>query len=356
MDDQLYDRKLAQIASTDFERARRKAFVHDLVSLFSGRTNWLMAFEEVRQALPFEGQTYKGMQEVPVSQIVGSVDRYHDFDRAFLPTQTKTRPRWESVDRAALKDVTLPPVQLYKVGDIYFVKDGNHRVSVAREKGVEYIDAEVIELRTRVPLRATTDPRDLLKLGEYSRFLEATQLDQLRPGVDIQFSALGRYDQLLEHISAHRWYMGIEKNRPVSWEEAVLDWYDNIYMPMVKIIEENQILRDFPGRTAGDLYLWIMDHRWYLKEATGEDVGPEEAVEQYGEMYGGWTRKVLRYLGRLREAAVQPLIITGQRLARATHALDGAQPTANGQEPPEHDGRVEPAAPVPADQAPQTSG
>jgi hypothetical protein len=328
MDDQLYDRKLAHIASNDFERARRKAFFNDMMSVFSGRPNWLLAFEEVRGALPFEGQMYKGMQEVQVSQIVGSVDRYYDFDRAFLPTQTKTRPRWESIDRAALRDVSLPPVQLYKVGDIYFVKDGNHRVSVARERGVEYIDAEVIEMRTRVPLRASTSPEDLLRLGEYSRFLEDTQLDRLRPGVDIQFSALGRYDQLLEHISAHRWYMGIEQNRPIEWQEAVLDWYDNIYMPLVKIIEETQILRDFPGRTAGDLYLWIMDHRWYLKEATGEDVGSQEAAEQYGEMYGGWTRKVLRYLGRLRSAAVQPLVITGQRIARARQALDGAQPVA----------------------------
>ena len=333
MDDQLYDRKLAQIASTDFERARRKAFFNDLTSVFSGRPNWLLAFEEVRGALPFEGQLYKGMQEVPVSQIVGSVDRYQDFDRAFLPTQTKTRPRWESIDRAAMSDIVLPPVQLYKVGDIYFVKDGNHRVSVAREKGVEYIDAEVIEMRTRVPLRASTGAQDLLKLGEYARFLESTQLDRLRPGVDIQFSSLGRYDQLLEHISAHRWYMGIEQNRPIEWQEAVLDWYDNIYMPLVKIIEETQILRDFPGRTAGDLYLWIMDHRWYLKEATGEDIGPQEAAEQYAEQYGGWTRKVLRYLSRLRSAAMQPLVITAQRIARARQALDGAQSASSEPQP-----------------------
>ena len=361
MDDQLYDRKLAQVAANDFERARRKAFFNDLVSVFSGRPNWLLAFEEVRGALPFEGQVYKGMQEVPVSQIVGSVDRYHDFDRAFLPTQAKTRPRWESIDRAALSDVTLPPVQLYKVGDIYFVKDGNHRVSVARERGVEYIDAEVIELRTRVPLTSSTSPQDLLMLGEYSRFLEATQLDTLRPGVDIRFSALGRYDQLLDHISAHRWYMGIEQNRPIEWQEAVLDWYDNIYMPLVKVIEETQILRDFPGRTAGDLYLWIMDHRWYLREATGEDVGPQQAAEQYGEMYGGWTRKVLRYLGRLHSAAMQPLIITGQRIARARQALDGAQPSSNGHVPPieqtpSGDEQTQPAEQAPSGEAQPASG
>src|SRR5207302_7122402 len=143
-----------------------------------------------------------------------------------------------------------------KVGNVYFVKDGNHRVSVAKEKGVEYIDAEVIEcpLPVSLPLKEIKDPRDLLRLAEYAHFLEKTKLDKLRPGVRIEFTSLGRYDVLLEHISAHRWYMGIDQNRPVEWEEAVLDWYDNIYLPLVKVIEENNILADFPGRTPGDLY------------------------------------------------------------------------------------------------------
>src|SRR5207249_10794535 len=111
-----------------------------------------LSFEEVQRALPIHGQVYKGIQQVPLADIVGSVDRYQDFDRHFLPTQSFTRPRWESVDIANLTDVTLPPVQLYRVGDVYFVKDGNHRVSVAKEKGMEFIDAEVIECPTTVPL------------------------------------------------------------------------------------------------------------------------------------------------------------------------------------------------------------
>jgi hypothetical protein len=315
------DQHVANLASADFERARRKAFFNDLTALLARRPNYLLAFEEVQRALPFKGQTYKGMQEVLVSKIVGSVDRYHDFDRAFLPTQTKTRPRWESVDIATLTDVILPPVQLYKVGDIYFVKDGNHRVSVAREKGSAYVDAEVIELVTSVPLTADTDPRDLLRLGEYAGFLENTKLDRLRPGVNITFTSLGRYDQLIEHISAHRWYMGIEQDRPIEWQEAVLDWYDNFYLPLVKIIEDNQILRNFPGRTAADLYLWIMDHRWYLKEETGQDIGLHTAALQYGETYGVWTRKVLRYLRRLEQAATRPLVLTAQRIGRALSTL-----------------------------------
>ena len=305
------------MAQSDFRRARRKAFRDNLVAAISRKPTWLLSFEEVQQMLPVKGQFYKGHQTVPVDSIVGSVDRYQDFNRSFLPTQEHSRPRWESIDRATLTDVILPPVQLYKVGDVYFVKDGNHRVSVAKEKGAEFIDAEVIECPINVPLSPDTDPRDLLRLGEFARFLEQTRLDVLRPGVKIEFTSLGRYDVLLEHISAHRWYMGIDQHRPVEWEEAVLDWYDHIYLPMVKVIEETGVLDDFPGRTAGDLYLWIMDHGWYTREATGETLAPQEATMSYYEQNAGWSRKVVRYLRRLQRAATAPLVLSAQHIARA---------------------------------------
>src|SRR6266702_1205197 len=105
MEESEYNQHVAKTASNDFERARRKAFLNDLRSTLGGRPNWLLAFEQVQSVLPIKGQSYRGMQEVPVASIVGSVDRYHDFDRAFLPTQTRTRPRWESVDRAAARAV-----------------------------------------------------------------------------------------------------------------------------------------------------------------------------------------------------------------------------------------------------------
>jgi hypothetical protein len=315
-----YQHAVAQMAQADFDRARRKAFLGDLLSALKREPNWLLSFEEVREKLPMQGQHYRGMEQVPLTSIVGSVERYHDFNRSFLPTQTHTRPRWESVDRAALTDVMLPPVQLYKIGDMYFVKDGNHRVSVAREKGAADIDAEVIEHSINVPLSTDTDPRDLLRLGEYARFLEITKLDRLRDGAHIEFSELGRYDVLIEHISAHRWYMGIDQGRPIEWEDAVVDWYDNIYLPVVKTIEEHDLLSNFPGRTPADLYLWIMEHRWYMREEKGEEVGVHTAALSYDAKYASWTRKVLRSLRRFKEATTRPLVITGQRMARAMKA------------------------------------
>jgi hypothetical protein len=320
MTDSTYDRTLAQIAQTDFDRARRKAFFNELEAVLMRRPSSLVSFEEVEKLIPIQGQYYKGVQQVPVSSIVGSVNRYRDFDREFLPTQSFTRPRWESVDMARLTDVTLPPVQLYKVDSAYFVKDGNHRVSVAREMGMDYIDAEVIECATRVPIANIMDQQALLRLAEYARFLEQTQLDRLRPGVKIEFTSLGRYDTLFEHISAHRWYMGIDQKRPIEWEEAVLDWYDHIYAPVIHAIRENRILDKFPRHTEADLYLWIMDHRWYLREDTGQDVGPQTAVLSYTAVNAGWTRKVVRFLRRLHQSATKPLTITAQRIARAMRA------------------------------------
>jgi hypothetical protein len=290
---------LNNTARDDFERARRKAFMDEIKAFLHRRPNDLMSFDEVQRALPIQGQIYRGIRQVPVADIMGSVDRYQDFNRNFLPVQTHTRPRWEAIDRATLAQETLPPVQLYQVGDIYFVKDGNHRVSVARERGQEMIDAEVSEWPTNVPITSQNDARDLLRLGEYARFLEETRLDRLRPGMHIEFTTLGRYDVLLEHISAHRWYMGVDQQREISWEEAVLDWYDHVYSPLIQVIEETGILKDFPGRTAADLYLWIMDHRYYLEREAGHPVGPTTAVMSYDAEYGRWTRRVRRSLQRL---------------------------------------------------------
>ncbi len=167
---------------SDFERARQKAFFNELTSFFSRRTNTLISFHDVRSRFKPEGESYRGMQEVPVRQIVGSFDRFRDFDRAFLPRHAHSAGRWQNVDRAYHQDIRLPPVQLYKVGDVYFVKDGNHRVSVGREHGVEFIDAEVIESHVRVPVNASMSPYELLMQVEYAEFLRLTNLDKLATG------------------------------------------------------------------------------------------------------------------------------------------------------------------------------
>jgi len=288
-------------ARADFGTARRKAFWNEIMSFLSGRPNRLLSWDEVRDKLGIRGQVYRGMQAVPVDKIIGSVGRYRDFDRVFLPTQDRTADRWRSIARAHYDDVSLPPVKLYKIGDAYFVLDGNHRVSVARERGVEFVDAEVIEAGTRVPVTADLDAGDLEIKGEYTRFLERTRLDELRPDPRIEFTIGGGYDRLLEHIAVHRYFMGLERQRFILEDEAVCDWYDNLYLPLVRIIREKDVLADFPGRTEADLYLWIMDHQHYLRERFGPGVEAEQAAEHFADHYT--TRPIKRVLH-----AVQDLV------------------------------------------------
>ena len=141
----------------DFDRARVKAFLHDLVAALSRRPNDLIPYHEVRRRLSPERESYRGIQTVPLDRIVGSMDRFRDFDRAFLPRQRHTAGRWQSVDRAYYQDVTLPPIQLYQVGDVYFVRDGHHRVSVARVRDQPVIDAAVVEVLAQPPTRLASE-------------------------------------------------------------------------------------------------------------------------------------------------------------------------------------------------------
>ena len=269
--------------NTDFERARQKAFLRELLSVFRRESNELIPYHEVRKRVAPESESYRGIQVVPVKQIVGSVDRFRDFDRAFLPRQRNTARRWKNVDRAYYQDVNLPPVQLYKVGDVYFVKDGNHRVSVAKERGVEFIDAEVFEGHIRVPLYASMSPLELLLQVEYAEFLRQTDLDRLRPEHDIRPTALGRYDEIWDHILLHQEWMNEQLGRAVTTAEAVTSWYDDIYLPIERVVREQAITRRFPDRTEADIYLWVMAHRDELEHRYGHDVGPAESATDYAK-------------------------------------------------------------------------
>jgi hypothetical protein len=280
-------KSLSTVTSQDFDRAHNRAFLHRVLALLGGRSEQLklLSFSEVKEKIGWDTETYVGLKTVPASAIVGSVGRYQDFDREFLPVHRGSRRRWQSIDEAYYTDVELPPVQLYRVGDVYFVKDGNHRVSVARERGVEFIDAEVIECRLRVPLTPDVTAEDMEAIGEYADFLDWSKLDQLRPDQKIQFTVPGGYRQLREHIMVHRYYLGESLQRRIELSEAVMSWYDVVYMPVIRLIRDDQILKKFPTRTEADLYLWIMDHLYFLKQRSTKDVGADEAASDFVEQY-----------------------------------------------------------------------
>ncbi len=275
------------LSEGDFRRARRQAFFNRVLAAISGHPHSLLAFDQVREKLHLGGPVYRGVQAVRLDKIVGSVDRYRDFDGQFLPAQSRTMDRWDRVNRAWYQDINLPPILLYQVGEAYFVVDGNHRVSVARNRGQEFIDAEVRECAARVPLTADVRPEDLERLHGKVEFLERSRLDEVRPGADVETTLLGGYDRLVEHIAVHRYYMGLERQAEVSEAGAVADWYDNLYRPVVEVVEQSSILDEFPQRTAADLYLWVMDHLHYLRSHPGgEGTEPAEAAERFVRSLG----------------------------------------------------------------------
>ncbi len=276
----------AASAVADFHRARRRADVRSVLSLLSGQSQELIPFEEVRRRLHGVESAALTLEEVPLDAIVGSVGRYQDFTREFLPRIDQDRDRWVGVKLAMTGLRGVPPVDVYRLGDAYFVKDGNHRVSVARQLGARHIQAYVTPVHVRVPYSADDDPNDLIIKSEYAAFLEETGLDELRPGADLSLTVPGKYDALLEHIRVHRYFMGIDYDRPIDFAEAVAHWYDTVYLPAVEAIDVYGLLRGFEGRTVTDLYLFLSEHRGRLEQDFGWRLPSTAVAAGLGETRG----------------------------------------------------------------------
>ena len=250
----------------DFFRVRRQADLAQTLARLTGKSIDLLEFEEVRQRLRAECLPYRVLKEIPVVAIVGSVGRPHDFTRDFKPRTDSDVTRWTHVKAGALDLQGLPPIEVYQVGEAYFVRDGHHRVSVARQLGADQIEAYVTEVRTKAPLTPDMDLDDLARQARYVEFLERTSLDALRPGADLVAGDAEAYDILEQHIALHRYVLAVERGAEVTYAEAVGDWYDQVYAPVAAVIREQAVIRGFPGRTEADIYLWVSGYRALLDE------------------------------------------------------------------------------------------
>ncbi len=280
------------VARERYMRNVRKAQMQDLLGLITGANTNLVNFEEVAKRLRIRQQVRKRLEMVPVEQIVGSLGRYHDFTREFLPRTSVEADRWVRLDAALNALEPLPPVELYKIGEIYFVQDGNHRVSVARANQIDVIEAYVTELASPVLLTLSDFERDrwIIKM-EYVDFLERTRLDVLRPGADLMLTVPGQYPLIIKHIEVHGYLQNMELDRQGSTRrlgpsDIVMGWYDNIYVPVIEAIRHYNLLHEFPHRTEADLYLWISKHREELAEQYGlAPLSAEAAVATFAELY-----------------------------------------------------------------------
>lgn len=261
--------------SSRFQSARVSAFWQEMFGLFSGKSTELLSFDDIRTRLRLREENYKGLQDVPLEQIVGSVGRYRDFTSSFLPKKNNMRDRWSRVYAQATSMVGLPPIELYKIGDLYFVRDGNHRVSVARQLDAKTIQAHVTELPTSIKLRPGMTEEELDGATAYAAFLAETGLERIRINHQpMNLTERSRYAELLGHVYTHKEIMARTMHRDVSLEEAAADWYDNIYRPAVTLIRKYSVLNLVPGRTEADLYLWVVDHINDMREQYGDDSSP----------------------------------------------------------------------------------
>lgn len=292
MDDQVTYRK----ALNDFRRARSKAAMQRFWAGIQGRSLELLPYDEISSKLRAVSQTDRGVQEVPLQKIIGSVNRIQDFDRNFLPLRDNDIYRWADVKTAMTSphNMGVPPVSLYQIGDAFFVLDGNHRVSIAKEMGLDTIEAYVTEVKTKVPITSDLTASDLVFKTAYVDFLEDTQLDRLVPGVDFSLHLIENYPLLKEHIAVHRYYMGIESQQPVAYEEAVRHWYETLYAPVAAIIESSGLHHAFRDLTTADLYLWLLDQQHNLQQDIGVALKPENVLDYAANQEGiepeiGWS-------------------------------------------------------------------
>jgi hypothetical protein len=296
-----FDTSQRMQAIDDFNRARGKALLSQIKNFMDADKDRLLSFNDVKEILRPKNQVYRGMQIVPINRIIGSEGRYRDFNKFFLPRSNHLRLRWERVDMASLKDISLPAIQLYEIGGVYFVRDGNHRVSVARTKGVELIDAEVTSLGseiTLIPGMSSDELKTAVINYEKKIFYEKTEFGKLTGCGNLDFTMPGRYDVIYNHILVHKYYINQNKTEEISFSEALVSWYNQVYLPVINIIQEEWITLNFPGRSPSDLYVWIVKHWDFLKKKYGV-FSLSDAARDFSVKYGQSQGRFFRFLSIL---------------------------------------------------------
>ena len=251
------------VTANDFDAARLKAKIQKVFSTFRWKNPNLLSFYEVTKLIKPDSEAYLGMQTIEVKKIIGSENRYQDFSLAFYPTNNALKNRWESVDAARLDNITLPPISVYNIGEWYFVRDGNHRVSVARSEGMEFIDAEVVELSSKINLEEGMTLNELKKrvvAHERQMFIDQYHPTYL-PMDKIYFTTPGAYPEMVHHILVHKYYANEHLDRVLSFQEGAESWYKNVYSPLVEAMDKEHLRSHFPGSTDGDIYMWLV-RRW----------------------------------------------------------------------------------------------
>jgi nucleotide-binding universal stress UspA family protein len=306
-----------------------------VLARITGKSNELLSYEEIAGKLKLKGRSDKGLQTIPVDSIIGSVGRYTDFTRTFLPRRAKDQERWANVKAATVDPLGqgLQPIEAYKVSNVYFVLDGNHRVSIARQEGWKSIQAHVIEIQTDIPLTPDLRAEELIIKSEYADFLEQTGLNRSREPIDLKITIPGGYQKLLDEISAHQRLLEETHQKEYSLAESAESWYSEIYLPFAEAVRERGMMRWFADRTITDLYVWMAEHRGELEKELGWTIRPEVAAEAVIQTKsrrataeesktGSWRKA--RLINRYSEHLFKDILVPVGKLPEGWEALEQA--------------------------------
>jgi hypothetical protein len=256
-------------AQFDFSRARRR---RALARLSAGLrraddVNHILPFEEVARALGRTGERRLGEQLIPLDSIVGTVDRSREFDRSFRPTSPRVRERWERINLAQRRGQAMPPIDVYRIGELHFVKDGHHRVSVAHALGYRDIAAYVTEVLTQVGAEREIRLRDLPLKSHQRLFFERVPLAPEARG-KIHLSDEWRYAALAEAVEAWGFRASQARGEPMSRQEVAEAWFRDEYEPVLEMLHEASLVpKDVTDteaymKVAHLRYLILRTHEW----------------------------------------------------------------------------------------------
>ncbi len=211
----------------------------------------LIPLDEVSRRLALSRRSYLGLQVIPVERIVGSVDRSDDFRRDFRPQRRLSRGRLASL-WSAFPDGDLPAITVFEVGGAYFVEDGHHRVALARERGADYIDAEVTRLETSYEIGPEIDVSQLIHTEQQRRTLDETGLGRARPNALIEFTFVDGYTQLAEIVKAHGYDLARQIGEVPTPEQVAADWHDSVYHPALDAIRRAGLPEEYASWNPTD--------------------------------------------------------------------------------------------------------
>jgi len=258
-------------AEDDWRKAHRKVLYKEVVCLIKRCSVDLLSFQDVSSSLHLHQKLYRGMQIIPLDHIRGSVGRFSDFDSAFMPRKDHMRERWQGVDQAMMQGKT-PPIDVYQVGEIYFVVDGNHRVSVSRQRGYKTIEAYVTEFQTPVKPSADAGIDEILIQSEQAAFQEKVGESNIEAAVSMVFTCSGCYEDVSEQVETYRQQKQILQEKPsYTFEQAFPDWREEVYDPAVEAIRENDLVSQFPDRTEADLFIWSWQNNQEIEALEADD-------------------------------------------------------------------------------------